>query len=293
VFSGSAFSIFPCVGFEPAASFNRVWAGSWVGQTNTHRPLQAAAARKEDRFGCNTGTFSSCRHIGAAARQWVWCRCVCVCVGGGRGVGEGPPGGTPQRRVQEEAHAAFTGQTGNHQAPSAHYAATSLPARGQAITRPAMTCRCRPRRIRGSLYSPRWCVSAAGVHLSHFRTIAVLPQCVVSSNRSVKWMEAEDGANNDALCLPAIRRFNVPLITVPVCLCLCMCVCLCVCVCVRIEPKGYWWPCAVLLYRLSRFRACVGRVSIQPFKQVLRLPCIYEDYGVVEWHCIATNDINI
>lgn len=44
-------------------------------------------------------------------------------------------------------------------------------------------------------------------------TIAALSQCVMFSNRFVKWMEAQDGTNNDALCLPAIFYINVPLIT--------------------------------------------------------------------------------
>ena len=65
--------------------------------------------------------------------------------------------------------------------------------------------------------------------MSGCRTIAALSQRVMSSNRFVKWMEAEDGTNNDALCLPAIRYINVPLITA----------CVCVCVCVyESSPKG-------------------------------------------------------
>lgn len=73
--------------------------------------------------------------------------------------------------------------------------------------------------IRGSLYFLYWWVIPVGVHLSDRCTIAALSQCVMFSNRFVKWMETEDGTNNDALCLPAIRYINVPLIAARVCVC--------------------------------------------------------------------------
>ena len=44
-------------------------------------------------------------------------------------------------------------------------------------------------------------------------TIMSRSQCVMFFNRFVKWKEAEDGSDNDALCLPTIRYVNVALIT--------------------------------------------------------------------------------
>ena len=56
--------------------------------------------------------------------------------------------------------------------------------------------------IRVSLCFLYWWAIPVGVHLSDFCTIAALSQCVMSSNRFVKWVEAGDDTNNDALCLP-------------------------------------------------------------------------------------------
>ncbi len=119
--------------------------------------------------------------------------------------------------------------------------------------------------IRSSLYFLCWWVIPIGVHLSDCCTIAALSQCVMFSNRFVKWMEAEDGTNNDALCLPAICYINVPLITA--------------CVCVWVKPKGYWWSCALLLYRHSHLWACTGCVSIQRVDQILCEPKCFHQLG--------------
>lgn len=68
--------------------------------------------------------------------------------------------------------------------------------------------------IRGSLYFLYWWVIPVRVHLSDCDTDASLSQCVMFYNRFVKWMQAGDGTNNDALCLPATCYINVLLITV-------------------------------------------------------------------------------
>lgn len=73
--------------------------------------------------------------------------------------------------------------------------------------------------MRRSLCFPCWWVIPVAVHLSDCCTIAALSQRVMFSNRFVKWMKAEDDTNNDALCLPAIRYINVPLITARVYVC--------------------------------------------------------------------------
>lgn len=68
--------------------------------------------------------------------------------------------------------------------------------------------------IRGSFYFLyRWVIPVR-VHLSDCDTDASLSQCVMFYNRFVKWMQAGDGTNNDALCLPATCYINVLLITV-------------------------------------------------------------------------------
>lgn len=68
--------------------------------------------------------------------------------------------------------------------------------------------------IRGSFYFLYWWVIPVRVHLSDCDTDASLSQCVMFYNRFVKWMQAGDGTNNDALCLPATCYINVLLITV-------------------------------------------------------------------------------
>jgi len=40
-----------------------------------------------------------------------------------------------------------------------------------------------------------------------------LSQCVIFTSRFGKWKQADDGTNNDALCLHVIYCMNVPLIT--------------------------------------------------------------------------------
>lgn len=68
--------------------------------------------------------------------------------------------------------------------------------------------------IRGSFYFLyRWVIPVR-VHLSDCDTDASLSQRVMFYNRFVKWMQAGDGTNNDALCLPATCYINVLLITV-------------------------------------------------------------------------------
>lgn len=47
-------------------------------------------------------------------------------------------------------------------------------------------------------------------HICHC-TIAALSQCVMFSNRFVKWMEVGDSTNNEAPCFSAICYMNVPL----------------------------------------------------------------------------------
>lgn len=68
--------------------------------------------------------------------------------------------------------------------------------------------------IRGSFYFLYWWVIPVRVHLSDCDTDASLSQCVMFYNRFVKWMQAGDSTNNDALCLPATCYINVLLITV-------------------------------------------------------------------------------
>ncbi len=111
-----------CVGLKLGTSFNRVWAESWEGQTNTHPPTEGhlntmvLSERREgserDGWGCNTGNFSSWLIRRSCQTVYVMVMCVRVRpqVGSYRG-----------GYRKEEARAAFTGQTGNHQAQSAHY----------------------------------------------------------------------------------------------------------------------------------------------------------------------------
>lgn len=76
-------------------------------------------------------------------------------------------------------------------------------------------------------------------------------------NRSFKWMEAEDTADNGALCLSAIRYINVPLITA------------CVSVCVNQAQRVLMIPCCALVPRLSHLGACIRCVFIQGSKHIL------------------------
>ena len=103
-----------------------------------------------------------------------------------------------------------------------------------------------------SLYFLYCWVIPVGVHLSDRFTIAALSQCVMFSNRFVKWMAAGDGTYNDALCLLlhqcATLLYNV-------------------CVC-ESNPNGYWWSFALPLYQHSHLWACMlmGCVCFLLFK---------------------------